>query len=218
MSAVFTSARLKSCAPVNTSNVGETAVTAFAAHAPTRATRISRRRPQRSASAIATSDTRTPARAMAKATPSAWSERPKALVTASPFCERRAPQKLARRATAASAPRRAACSGVNGTGGTTGSGFTGGGCGSPRTAAWIRATVCGSARRAPSHAWIRRNHVKKGTMTSLTASSRSCVDVPVRVSTVASRRAVVSGMPLIAPMKVPSTSARSRSSTSARWS
>ena len=78
ISAVLTRARLKSCAPVNTSKVGASAVSAFAAHAPTSAIRISRRRPHRSASAIATNETSTPARATASATPSAWSERPNA--------------------------------------------------------------------------------------------------------------------------------------------
>ena len=98
----------------------------LAAHAPTSPIRIRRRRPHRSASAMATSDTSTPARATASATPSAWSDRPKALVTASPFWESRAPEKLATRATAASAASRPACSGVKGTGGTTGSGLSGG--------------------------------------------------------------------------------------------
>ena len=103
--------------------------------------------------------------------PSAWSERPNALVTASPFWESSAPQKLASRATAASAPRRAACSGVNGTGGTTGRGFSGGGgrrVGGRRVQSGRRR---GGARGGrPSHAWSRRNQVKNGTTTSLTAT------------------------------------------------
>ena len=163
ISTVLTSARLSSWVPVNTSNVGASAVSAFAAQAPTSARRIRRRRPQRSASAMATSDTSTPARATASATPRAWSDWSKALVTASPFCESSEPQKFASRATAARAPSRPACSGVNGTGGTTGSGLTGGGGGAPASAASRRAAAWGSARRAPSQAWMRRNHVKNGT-------------------------------------------------------
>ena len=48
----------------------------------------------RSARATTTSDTSTPARAIASAAPSSWSERGSASVTASPFWVRRAPQKF----------------------------------------------------------------------------------------------------------------------------
>ena len=88
-------------------------------------------------------------------------------MTASPFWDSSAPEKFATRATAASAPSRPACSGVNGTGGTTGSGFNGGGGSEAVAAASRRAAAWGSARRAPSHAWNRRNQVKNGTYTSL---------------------------------------------------
>ncbi len=116
---------------------------------------------------MATSATSTPARATARATPRAWSDRSKALVTASPFWESSAPEKFATSATAASAASRPACSGVNGTGGTTGSGFSGAGASASVAAAVSRAAAWGSARRAPSHAWTRRNQVKNGTCTSL---------------------------------------------------
>ena len=116
----FTNARVKSCAPVKTSNDGAKPATKLAAHAPASAKRISLRRPSRSASAITTSDTSTPIRAMASARPRVVSDWWKVSVTASPFWVRSPPQKLATMATKASAARRAACSVVNGTGGTTG--------------------------------------------------------------------------------------------------
>ena len=180
-----------------------------------------RRRPQRSASAMATNDTSTPARAIASATPRAWSVWLKALVTASPFWDRRAPEKLATRATAASAARRPACSGVNATGGTTGRSFNGAGASAPVAAASRRAAAWGSARRAPSHAWRRRNQVKNGTRTVLDVSRARRVECADDSTIVACRRALVSGMPAIEPSKalpfVGSAATRASSSVSARW-
>ena len=131
----FTNARVKSWPPVNTSNDGANPEMAFATHAPASENRISLRRPRRSASAITTSDTNTPIRATASARPSASSFWWKVSVTASPFCVRSPPQKLATSATNASAARRAACSVVNGTGGTIGQRRGGGGGSCPSTRA-----------------------------------------------------------------------------------
>ena len=159
----FTNARVKSCAPVKTSNDGARPVTKFAAHAPASANRMSLRRPSRSASAITTSDTSTPIRAMARARPSVVSDWWKVSVTASPFWVRSPPQKLATMATKASAARRAACSVVNGTGGTTGQRRGFGGGSRPSTRATTRAARSLSAPRAASHAWNPTNQPKNGT-------------------------------------------------------
>ncbi len=78
---------------------------------------------------MATSDTSTPARATASATPSAWSERSNALVTASPFCESKRAAEVGEQGDGRQCASRAACSGVNGTGGTTGRGDSGAGAG-----------------------------------------------------------------------------------------
>ena len=87
--------------------------------------------------------------------------------------QQRAAEVGDQRGTRASAQSRAACSGVNGTGGTTGRSFNGGGSGCPWTAACSRAAAWGSARRAPSQAWKRRNQVKNGTVMVLAAVSCS---------------------------------------------
>ena len=88
---------------------------------------------------------------------------------------------------------------MNGTGGTTGSGFNGGGGSAAVAAAVRRAAAWGARAAAPSHAWNRRNQVKNGTYTSLVVSSCTCV-VPGDESTiVAIRRALVSGIPTIGP-------------------
>ena len=72
----------------------------------------------------------------------------------------------------------------------------------------------------PSQAWMRRNQVKKGTTTSLTASRRTSVVGPADDRTTASSPAVVSGMPSIGPAKPEVVGARARLSTRARhtWS
>ena len=125
MRTVLTNARFSSCAPVNTSNVGESAVRRLAPHAPTSPTRSGGRDPtgRRARWRPATPAPR-PGRLRGRPpTPGPtgrrrWSPRRRSGRAAHP-------QKSATRATAASASRRPACSGVNGTGGTTSSGLSG---------------------------------------------------------------------------------------------
>ncbi len=96
-------ARVTTCDAVNTSKLGAIAATPFAIAAVARPPRISRRRPTRSASALATSANSTPTRESARAKPSASSVRWNESVTASPFWVSSEPLKLAR------APTRADC-------------------------------------------------------------------------------------------------------------
>ena len=107
-----------SCAPVKTSNVGESADRRLAAHAPTSPTRIRRRRPQRSASAVATSETSTPARVTARATPRAWSDSVEGAGHRVGVLGEQRTREAGDQGRRGGAARRLACSGVNGTGGS----------------------------------------------------------------------------------------------------
>ena len=73
-SAVFTKPRMSTWPAVNTARLGARAATVLARHTPAKEMSSSRRRPRRSAMALATRAMSTPNREMARAVPNARSE------------------------------------------------------------------------------------------------------------------------------------------------
>src|SRR6266545_4984128 len=172
-SVAFTKARVSTWAPVNTTKPGATAEIALVTPTPAKQIRIRRRRPCRSASALATSETSTPPLDTANASPRPRFEAPNVFVTESAVWPNSAPPKFARAAMAATVASSAVARAGNGTGGRRGDRFGGGGGGRPSTSAADASTLkrtgrstCGMlrptflvtvARRAHAQAEARRH-------------------------------------------------------------